>query len=1064
MKYWFIYILLTLLLLIIGLPTIASTKLGKNALLFIVNKSTHYNIEINELDLTWFQEQHIQGLAIKNSDDGSSIDVEAINIEGPLWKILTKRIDLGHIEIHRLNAHLNNSSRYIDLLDLNVKADLYKKNHPLTLYAEGKTIENGLNGFFKFDLSLPSINPSEWKETFTINGAKPINFKGEIVNFPVALLSGSQKKLALDLFGDYINLKLNKASNPNELLFNIELSSPNLNGQMDGKIDEKGLQLQKTATITWTKDSNLVKEPLEIKVELNQLLFSLQNEIPSQINLNAYFPIPSNQSALGKNGHLSMEAQILSLDNIKLTATLETEEHTISPIRIDLFEKSLKSSFKLPSNPFLGGIAESTIDITMEDSIAFTAKLKSPLLNLKTDGSFYEGILAMNPVKIDYQLGNEVLTLIQSPLRLIKNSAIHFSTNPLKIALNSFNWNQLVVQGDLSMKEVALAEIFETRPIFQNTSIPWEINGSINQIRLTPSSELSLNENKNRVELSTQLIMHDWLKGDQIALKEARFEAFTNLFTLPTAIFNSYISEHNLTPLLGSMVDIQLITLIDPNAKSLGYIDMDVNTKNLHTKLRLQLDQTTISALPNQLAQKIKFTLTPEGYEVLKKFFPESINPSMEITEPVTISGSVFKILIPFDKPEEGQINFDLNTTEIKCTDKKTGASIDPFQFSFILNSSKIGNAINTETTLSSKSSENLARLECNLENLSNLTFKLSASQFPTLWIPTALTAGQSYYQSIKGLIGAHVNIEGEGHFSQNPENLGLCALTINGNRGKLSFCSQVKNGEMVLLKPLEYELTFSSDLLYQKNSILNSVVGAQEPFKFTIESKGFSLPLPFNLKKMKLGKGTLELGKIKVKNEGSLKRITSLIKPIKESEFTLWFTPIYFKINKGILALERFDLLVADQYPLAGWGEIQLDPLSIDVIAGIGPDALKYAFGVDGLEENYILRVPIHGNQDKISVDYPKATARITALVSQMQANPHLKLVGAIVELLGAGMESKTPDPTTQPFPWSTESQKSSEREVKRDLKNKKEKKEEGSQQKRLIRNLVEGASSFLR
>lgn len=1049
-------LIIAISILIAALPSIASTELGKNVLLSLVNNFTELNIKADTLHLSWTGRQHIGGLAIKDYSNGSTIECKILEIEAPLWKILTKKIDLGHIEVSQLNARLQSSIQQIDLVDVNLQSDLGSKDKPLSFHASGKTVQNNLEGFFQLDFSLPYIDISTWEEAqeelkklFTIEGSKSIDFKGEVVNFPVALLNQLTRQPIDDIFGDYFNLKLNKKSDPSHILFTVNFFSPHLIGEIEGMLDNDRLTLQKPAIITWTAPPQLFKENFQVKVELENLLLSLQKNTPSQINLKALFPVPPQQSAWGKNAEINLQANILSLNDIKIDAKIQTETLSIAPIHIVLEGKSLKSTFSLPSHPFLGSPSDITIHIDQHDSYSFSTKLRSALLDLKMYGKISDTAIDMEPIQLNYKLTNEALRYIESPLQMEKNSNIHVSTEPFKFIFNPLDLNQLDIRGTISTPEIALGETFETQPIFHEISIPWVINGSINQIQFMPSAKLTLNNNKTNADLSAQLVLHDWLRDNKIVLNEAKIEAFTNLFTFPTSILNSYISDQNLTPLLGSMVDIQLITLIDPKAKSAGYIDMDINTQHLHSTIRLQIDRTMVSALPNNTAQKFRFTLTPEGFTSLKTLFPNRLKSSLDLTSPVTFKGSISKLSIPFDKPKEGLVQVQLNSDEIKLNDRENPTPLEPIQISMNLNSTRIGNEINLKTHLSSKSSTDLLHLDTSIQNLSNLTVNLSTKEFPTQWIPALMTIDPNHQHYIKGVIGTKVNTSGEGQFSQDQ---GIFSIAIDGNRGKVSLSSQFKNGTLILLKPIECELIYSPDLINQKNSLLNNIVGAEQPLKLTIDPKGFSLPLPFDIKTIKMGRGILNLGKIRVKNDGEVKRITSLLKPIPGSEFMLWFTPIYFNLGKGNLSLERFDLLVADQYPMAAWGDIQLSPLNINAVVGIGGPALKYAFGVDGLDESYLLKVPIHGNQDKISVDYPKATARISALVAQMQANPHLKLVGAIMELLGGDLDSKPPAPTTQPFPWD----KGTRAKPQEQQKGK-------SKEQKIIDNLEEGASSLL-
>ena len=142
--------------------------------------------------------------------------------------------------------------------------------------------------------------------------------------------------------------------------------------------------------------------------------------------------------------------------------------------------------------------------------------------------------------------------------------------------------------------------------------------------------------------------------------------------------------------------------------------------------------------------------------------------------------------------------------------------------------------------------------------------------------------------------------------------------------------------------------------------SLLSTATGSEKPIKFSVAKEQFACPInPFNLNELTIGKGMLDLGKILFKNEGELSSILSFVHKISEPNFTLWFTPMSMSLNRGILTLKRLDLLVANSYPLSTWGTANLNKQDADLILGLSAQSLQYAFGIQGLDDQYVLQVP---------------------------------------------------------------------------------------------------------
>jgi hypothetical protein len=276
-------------------------------------------------------------------------------------------------------------------------------------------------------------------------------------------------------------------------------------------------------------------------------------------------------------------------------------------------------------------------------------------------------------------------------------------------------------------------------------------------------------------------------------------------------------------------------------------------------------------------------------------------------------------------------------------------------------------------------------------------------------------------------LLGDHFNLTLE----KKPSHEGInFDLTLSSPRMQGNFPGKISKEVLTLNKPLKWNFLLTPELrdifIKKKIPILRSVIQGEGPISLTIHPNGFSCSLnPFDASTIQIEKGSLELGKIQFQNEGDISSILNLISPIEEKQFTLWFTPLYFQMNKGVIQLGRFDFLVANLYQLASWGRIDLKNHQSSLILGITSQSLNYAFGIKGLKEDYILQIPLREKNGRIEIDKKQAVARISALLAQVHGNDKTKLLGNVLELVTQPAAVSPPLPTTTPFPWSNAFQK---------------------------------------
>lgn len=252
---------------------------------------------------------------------------------------------------------------------------------------------------------------------------------------------------------------------------------------------------------------------------------------------------------------------------------------------------------------------------------------------------------------------------------------------------------------------------------------------------------------------------------------------------------------------------------------------------------------------------------------------------------------------------------------------------------------------------------------------------------------------------------------------------------TIKSSRLQSEVACRLNEGILTLEKPITAQYTLTPEagevLLKDVNPLLVTAAKSESPITLTIDSKDFSVPLkPFSLDTVTMKNIKIEPGVLTCKNGGMLSLLVSLLKvPVSSSnEINLWFTPIYVEVKGGIVDCKRSDALLANAFPIATWGKIDLIHNKINMMLGLSGTAIARAFDIPKLDPGYMVQIPIHGTTQSPKIDSALATTKITALKLQQHKSNTTSLIGGLLEVATTIVEKDAPipPPTTQPFPWA--------------------------------------------
>lgn len=271
-------------------------------------------------------------------------------------------------------------------------------------------------------------------------------------------------------------------------------------------------------------------------------------------------------------------------------------------------------------------------------------------------------------------------------------------------------------------------------------------------------------------------------------------------------------------------------------------------------------------------------------------------------------------------------------------------------------------------------------------------------------------------------IVGPTLDLKGSVKMSKSH---GSIDLIIGAANLKTHLIGTLSERTFTLNAPLEAAIhltpQLSALLLKDTNPLFLTGVEAQNPITLRVEPKDFSFPLPYSIDKLKVGKATLNLGKVKCQNGKSLAALISLLNVSRLSsvrEMDVWFTPVTFQIDRGILQSGRMDLLLADSIHLCTWGNVNLIKDQLDMILGLPADTLRQSFGIKNLSENYVLKIDVRGSTKEPDIATGPAGAKIAALLAAGQI-PKKGVFGGIVDIITKPKEDEDIPPAQRPFPW---------------------------------------------
>jgi hypothetical protein len=109
-----------------------------------------------------------------------------------------------------------------------------------------------------------------------------------------------------------------------------------------------------------------------------------------------------------------------------------------------------------------------------------------------------------------------------------------------------------------------------------------------------------------------------------------------------------------------------------------------------------------------------------------------------------------------------------------------------------------------------------------------------------------------------------------------------------------------------------------------------------------------------------------------------------------------------------------------ASSLDIATWGNVDLPRQRVDMILGLTAQSLEAALGINWLQPQYVLKVPMKGPFKQVKIGTDKALAKLGLILARKQIKPKAGGWGDVIDAIGgiADDQSDVPPPK-RPFPW---------------------------------------------
>ncbi|MHC4940268.1 MAG: hypothetical protein ACYTHK_15085 [Planctomycetota bacterium] len=659
----------------------------------------------------------------------------------------------------------------------------------------------------------------------------------------------------------------------------------------------------------------------------------------------------------------------------------------------------------------LGGTTTIDADAALADldPDRVEASLRSPLASLdfaiRREGDHF---VLVRPLTGSYELRPALLAEVGWRDDLLGQPAkIALQMTALAVPLD-FSLDGLTAQAEVEVPDLlfALRDEPRLRDLVATLSVGKEL-------RLDLTAKGSSRDKEEAGGIKVQGTVREWLRDGKPDVA-APLTLDARLSAIPTALFG--------LEMVGDSADASLVADL-PRRPAAGRVDLVVKAEHLDVSAQLAADDRVSLTRP----ARVRWTLTPEAARTL------GLNRSLELADPATVEFTVQK----FTMTREGErpaLQAHAAVGALDFTERK-GREV----------------VIGVERLRLDLASEDL-RDAVSIE----LRGKVTGSGEPgalagTVRVTQMAKSGNLRDASVSGDVRVEAVPVGpldrllgmEGHLhavmgdrarlrarSQLDQGVGPLDLELTSHNLTAKVAARATRTAFYLREPVTAELRHSERLaelvLPKLGPFFEGIVKTEQPIRFRIESRGFSVPRPFSLAKVNLPSASVDVGRVVLANQMIVDVIKSLARAGVPEKTEAWFTPLMIEMRDGrILYRRRLDVLFDDRIHLGTWGAVDIPNDRLDMVFTLMPETVRDLLRIgDGKTDT--LQIPIRGSLKRPRVDLRKPLADIGAIQAKeaalRKAPPLVQAIAkaALDELTRKAFGGLPPkDASVDPLPW---------------------------------------------
>lgn len=1059
---------LSLVLFVGLLPSLLSTSWGQQRLTAYANKSLPGKVAVRSIKLSWLGSQSFEGITLHDPEGRPIATLDTVHLESPLLRLMRAVPLHTDLTVKGLNATVECDGKgstnlqralgigeasatdtpfSVQLKDASGRVKFSSLQTPIDIHFEGSTLQGNQKGNFLIDAQLSGFEPD-----------KVHALKAQVKHFPIALLD---QFLALSDprwsgiihagLGGTLDANLEQVKMGSGIILKGTVSSATLQGQFCGTWDKNTFALKEPAKFRMTVTPQLTAQMVQagiissglgvegpIDLTIGTLNIPLSPPLLSRMEAGLQFQFQNRPVKLALQ--LSYDEKLaIAVTSNPLTYDSELGQIALSNLSLkvdeDIFQLVGQFGFPEKVAKFAGQWANLQLSGTWKDQKTFEALVKSDVAEMKFSGKLSEeGLFLTAPATIRYTLPPHLLLELEAPQPIV----VTIEPTQEPISLSTLHLQGLIAIDALSRGNPESS----TFAAVHQLAIPWEIDAKANLIRFSLNGQTSLAQDINSGRLQGSIVVNDWLSNGQAAFDTARIKADLALSPLPIAIAEALMGKPGLTALLGQSVDIQIKADWAANNPEMSFVDVQVSGQQLKGNAALTIGETLAlkegSPLPN-----LSIALTPQRFQALRTLILGETSANVSLAETSQFNATVSSLSIPLNGSKkawvDGLISAEISLDNLRMRDQRQVIELGSIQTH--IDSKKIGNGIqfhiqggdslifdgNLTNMLAADGSWNIHQMAVNTKG--------QFRNFPVGLVFRAFDLDRSTRLKVEALLGPV--IQADMSIKMRDMN-GPMQLSAEGKNGRIHLDGQISQGTLLLQKPFEFHVAVTPELgegFQDLVPLLSGIISAEDRLRVTVAPNGFALPLNLaDHDSIQIGQMSIELGKMQFSNEGQFGKLLNILRKEDLDVISVWFTPIYLSAANGVISLQRFDMLLMQEYPIAAWGTIDLPSHWIEMVVGLSAKTLQKTVGLMSLDRNYMMQLPLRGPIGAAKIDRGKVASKIAQLAAQMQGTPQGLVLGTVISLATGGglLEEQSPAPTTNPLPWETgaDSQQQEEQE----------------------------------